>query len=147
MSDDSETGPFAGAILQDTPETAERFHGYGLKNWSQSRIGLEEGLHRHTVLNFLQRAPLSRSRYQEAKAEARKELRKARMAGIAPPGTGADRPAPGEICPTCGGRVGFAEETVTLTTAELAEARRKFENLIDLHMSARPADADEGGGQ
>ena len=45
MSDNPETRPFARAILQDTPETAERFHGYGLKGFSYARIGLEEGLY------------------------------------------------------------------------------------------------------
>ncbi|MAS08199.1 MAG: hypothetical protein CL534_26395 [Ahrensia sp.] len=146
MSDNPETRPFARAILQDTPETAERFHGYGLKGFSYARIGLEEGVHANTVLTFLQRAPVSRDRFEEGKAEAQMDERKARLAGMAAK-KAADCPAPGETCPTCGGLVGVAEETVTLTTAELAEARRKFENLIDLHMSARPADADEGGGQ
>lgn len=146
MSEDPQPRPFARDRLQDTPETAERFHGYGLKDYSYVRIGLEESVHRNTVLYFLQRAPESRRRYQEGKAEARLEKRNARLAGIAPE-RGSDRPAPGEICPTCGGLVGFQEETVTLTTAELAEARRKFEDLIDRHLSARPAAEDEGGGQ
>ncbi|WP_370322757.1 hypothetical protein [Oricola sp.] len=146
MSEEPEPRPSARALLQDTPETAERFHGYGLKDYSYPRIGLEESVHRNTVMYFLQGAPQSRRRYQEGKAEARMEKRNARLAGIAPE-RGSDRPAPGEICPTCGGLVGFQEETVTLTTAELAEARRKYEDLIDRHLSAQTASCDEGGGQ
>jgi len=146
MSEVPEAGPHSRTKLQDTPETAERFHGYGLKDHSHARIGLEEGVHANTVLNFLQRAPVSRRRYQEGKAEARTEKREARLAGMAPE-KAADRQAPGEICPTCGGLVGFAEETVTLTTAELAEARRKFEDLIDRQLAGRTAPQDEGDRQ
>lgn len=133
------------AKLQDTPERAERFHQYGLDEFPLWRIGVEEGVHANTVCTFLKMAPLSRARHAEGKAEAKARHKRdgARKAAAGK----ADRPAAGDICPTCGGRIGFAEETVTFTAAELAGARKDFAELIDRHLAARDAAAAETEGQ
>lgn len=130
------------AKLQDTPETAERFHGYGLNAFPQWRMGLEEGVHGNTICSFLKIAPLCRGRYQEGRAEAK--ARRAGPAAAEPVAADREREAADEICPTCGGRIGLADETVTFTAAELAEAREDFANLIDRHLAARDA-ADAAG--
>lgn len=130
------------AVLQDTPETAERFYRYGLNGYSQLRMSIEEGVHRNTIYNFLKVAPLSRGRFEDGKAE-RREAR--RLSGLADAAAARDAAMSGaaDICPTCGQRIGFSDETVTFTTAEITDARREFEDLIDRHLAARRAASPE----
>lgn len=141
MDEEPEYRPYARARLQDTPETAERFFSYGTNEYPHWRIGIEETVHRNTVLEFLKRAPLSRGRFEDGKAEARGRRREARLAGLAPEKeTG--RPAPGETCPTCGACAGDRDDAVTLTGTDIAEAQRTLDDLIDRHLAARGAGTD-----
>jgi hypothetical protein len=140
---------YARAKLQDTEEMAERFHRFGLEGWPYWMIAQELSCHANTVGSFLRRAPkcdAAHKRGLEAAAEQGKMARghgwQAQRAWRA-----ARRPAepkPGEICPTCRQTVQEGEQVIVLTQARLAEARRKFEDLIDRHIAARRADRDDG---
>jgi len=141
-------------LLHMNPETIEKFRQLGLLGASYRVCGEALNVSKDTVANFLHRhspvmevyrAALGEYRAKEASEQmartaAKREKAKLRAAPAA-------RPKPGEICPTCGQRAGEAPETVTLTTAELAEGRRKFEDLIDRHLSAPPAPPHEGDRQ
>jgi hypothetical protein len=141
---------FSRALLQDTDAMARKFHAFGLEcipNWV---IALRLGCHVNTVGTFLRRAPKSKAALARGREEA--AARKRRPGGSARRAEQAwrdanrpDAPKPGENCPTCGHPVVDGEEFVVFTTAELAESRRKFEDMIDRKIAAREAEEGRDG--
>jgi hypothetical protein len=141
--------PYARAKLQDTDAMAERFRRFGLEGWPYWMIAQELSCHANTVGSFLRRAPKCDAAHKRGLEAAAKQ---GKMAG----GHGwqaqrawraARRPAepkPGEICPTCRQTVRENEQAITLTRADLAEARGRFDDLIARHSAARRADRDDG---
>lgn len=123
-------------VLHPDDETIETFR----------RLGGEGARHRHcaevfgvcadTVRNFFNRCPEVRAVYETALAEGKARRRDVTRLRLATTGRLA---APGETCPTCGQRVGESNQTIILTPADIADARRKLEDLIDRHLGPDPA--------
>jgi hypothetical protein len=149
-------------ILRADEATLSRFFEFGYAGKTQSEIAQLLGVHVNTISNFYTRAPQARrallqgadKRREEdaaawaaerAKLDAQEALAKnakgrwarAKIAGQ----VSVDR-TPGP-CPTCGHDAGPSADTLTFSVAELAEARKQFEDLLDRHIAARRARLDE----
>lgn len=131
--------PTSKHILQETPRMIDWAYRAGLKGWSNRDCADDRGVHPNTICEFFHRALEARAARERGKAERRQRGLPPVRRAHAP-----DPPAAGEICPTCGQPAGHHEDTVTFTRAELDDARRAFDDLIDRHLAARRADRPAG---
>lgn len=149
MTEETARKPYAHAKLQDTDAMAERFHRFGLEGLPYWMIAQELSCHENTVCSFLHRAPKSNAAHKRGLEEAAAQGRMARGRGWQAQRAwrAARRPAEpkaGEICPTCRQTVQEGEQAIMLTPSVIAEARRKFDDLIDRHRAAREDAEDDG---
>lgn len=129
-------------LLEEDEETIARFREFGRRGLSKPQIARMVGVHRQTVADFLDRAPLAKAAWEEGLAEWRAADRAEREAASPPlPARRAALKA-GGTCPTCGARVGDTDGIITLTAAEIAEAQRTLDDLIDRHLAKRDAETD-----
>ncbi|MFZ2099899.1 MAG: hypothetical protein WAU86_04980 [Oricola sp.] len=133
--------PFSRARLQDTDAMARDFHAFGKEGIPNWVIALRLGVHVNTVGTFLRRAPKSRAALDSGRAEAGADPAMLE-AGLWRPARKPAAPKIGEECPTCGQEY-RGEGAIVLTAARLAEARKRFEDLIDRHIAARRAAGNE----
>ena len=129
-------------ILRPDKEVLDLLRDYGLRGYSAAECARRLDVHRDTMRRFLLREPLAGDAFEAGKAERRALLRKgpAARAGLPAPET----PKPGQICPTCGQRAGETDNAIVLTPAFLADARRRFDDIIDRHLAARSAEDGDG---
>jgi hypothetical protein len=129
-------------LLTADGKTLDLLREFGRRGFYEAECARRLDVCEDTYRKFKRREPAARQAFEAGAAERRELL----LAD--PPGRAElpvlETPKSGETCPTCGGRVGYSDETVTFTTAELAEARRKFEDLIDRQLAEREAAAAEG---
>lgn len=122
-------------MLSANEETLERLREFGRRGFTLNESARRLDVHPATCRDFLRREPAARQALEAGRAERRNLLLaeppgKAVLPDLAPPGRG-------DTCPTCGGRFAENENSIVLTAAYLADARRRFEDLIDRHIAAR----------
>jgi hypothetical protein len=129
------------ALMPDA-ETLWKLNYFGLKGFGKAECSRRLGVDRETLRKFFDREPLALKAYEDGLKE-----RSSLLLTVQPAPTPPAIPKPGEICPACGGRVGAGEDTITISRAALADARRKFENIIDREIAAREAEIAQGNGR
>ncbi|GAB4360988.1 MAG: hypothetical protein Kow0026_23760 [Oricola sp.] len=129
-------------ILKPDPPILKLIYEFALNGYSAAETGRRLDVHPDTFRAFLLREPLARKAWEDGRAERRRLLAEGPAARRNLPGP--VRPKPGETCPTCGSKVGLDDQAIVLTPAFLADARRRFEDIIDRHIAAGPD--DETGG-
>ncbi|QKV18682.1 hypothetical protein [Oricola thermophila] len=149
MTKETGSKPFSRARLQDTEEMAQKFYAFGLEGIPNWVIALRLGCHVNTVGTFLRRAPRSKAALERGRAEAVERSR--RPGGSAweaeqawRGGRKLPRPRPGEPCPACG-RMVDGEDTIVLRASELADARKRFEAIIDRYIAVKSGEREEDG--
>lgn len=126
--------------LQPSKTLRDRLWRLGFAGFSAQVTAGFLGVCRETLTKFFNWHPEMSELFYEAKeagVAARKWLDAGRVGD-------ASNWEPGTPCPTCGGRPYPVSETITLTRAELDDARKAFDDLIDRHVAARKAAGPQG---
>ncbi|MCI5073515.1 hypothetical protein [Oricola sp.] len=132
----------APPILVEDEETVARFREFGRQGLGKTGIARVLGVHRHTPASFLDRAHRAGTAYEEGLQEWRAADRLARQAAPRAARNASAALKTGGTCPTCGGLIGEGDAHVTLTPADIAEAQRTLDELIDRHLAAGGAGGD-----
>jgi hypothetical protein len=126
-------------LLQPDEKTLELVREFNRRGFNAAECARRLDVHAATYSSFLQRSPEAAQAAEAGKAERRDLLANAIPPGRAELPTLA-APKAGETCPTCGARVGENEDSIVLTPAVLADARRRFDDLIERHAAKRRDD-------
>jgi len=129
--------------LEPDADTLRLVREFARRGFPATECARRFDVHEATYRAFLRRCPEAAQAAEAGKAERRELLANAIPAGRAELPT-LEAPKAGETCPTCGGRVGASEDAIVLTPAEIAEAQRTLDEIIDRHLAARDADGPAG---
>ncbi|QKV18641.1 hypothetical protein [Oricola thermophila] len=129
-------------ILKPDPPILKLIYEFALNGYSGAEAARRLDVHPDTLKRFMLREPKARRARDRGRAERRRLLLAGPAARRDLPGP--ERPKPGQTCPTCGSRVGLDDQAIVLTPAFMADARRRFENIIDKYIAAK-RDAEAGG--
>lgn len=123
-------------LLEADAEMLKLVREFTRRGFGMAECARRLDVHEQTYRAFLRRSPEAAQAAEAGKAERRDLLANAIPAGRAELPK-LEAPKAGETCPTCGGRVGENEDSIVLTPAVLADARRRFDDLIERHAATR----------
>jgi hypothetical protein len=120
--------------LRADAETLLKLNHFGLKGLASKETARRLGVHDGTLRRLFAREPEAEKAFIDGHRE-----RRALVLGTGPE-------AANMTCPRCGNAAG-APDDIVITGAELADARRKFEDLVNRHIAAWEAEQADTGSQ